>query len=298
MSELRGGATVEVKDVPAQGPAHAPLGGERGSGNERGSDAGNGGGRGTIARIASWMGKPGVGLFLLGAALAFGVLGASDRLGAALRTMRQTNTITVKGVAEMDLTSDRGSWTGKVRARATNLPEAYASLERSSDALRSFVISCGVANDLITAGSVSIARVMKRDANGNETNQLEAYVLTQSLSVNSTDVRVIRQIANDATALIKKGFEVESGEPVFKVSTLEQAKLQLLEQATANAHERAKTLARGSGNSVGKLASASQGVFQILSRGSTSSNDWGGEYDTSAIEKTARVVVTLDYAVE
>ena len=59
---------------------------------------------------------------------------------------------------------------------------------------------------------------------------------------------------------------------------------------------RAQTLARGSGSAVGGLVSASQGVFQIVSRGSTSSSDYG-EYDTGAIEKTARVVVTLEYAV-
>lgn len=272
--------------------------GSSGGGLGSGGSDGDGAGRGAIARIAAWMGKPGAGLFLLGAALAFGVLGASERLGSALRTMRQDNSIRVKGVAEMDLTSDRGTWNGKVRARAATLPDAYAALERSMDALRSFVVSSGVANDLITVASVEIGREMKRDSKGNSTNEVETFVLTQTLGFTSTNVQVVRGIANDATALIKQGVEVESGDPVFKVSTLEEAKMRLLEQATANAFERAQTLARGSGNSIGKLASASQGVFHILARGSTSSSEWGGEYDTSTIEKTARVVVTLDYAVE
>lgn len=295
MSEARGGSSVEVKDVRASevaAVAHegdARIGGGTGGGRRR---------RGTIARVASWMGKPGVGLFLLGAALAFGVLGASDRLGTALRTMRQVNSISVKGVAEMNLTSDRGSWWGTVRARAGTLPEAYAALERSTDALRAFVISAGIPSDAITIASVSISRQMKRDEKGNPTNEVETFVLTQGLGITSPNVQVVRQIANDATALIKQGVEVESNDPVFKVSTLEDAKLRLLEQATANALERAKTLARGSGNSVGKLANASQGTFQILARGSTSSNEWSGEYDTTTIEKTARVVVTLDYTVD
>jgi uncharacterized protein len=272
--------------------------GSSGGGFGSGGGDGDGAGRSVIARIAAWMGKPGAGLFLLGAALAFGVLGASERLGSALRTMRQDNSIRVKGVAEMDLTSDRASWSGKVRASRATLPEAYVALEQSTDALRAFVISAGIANDLITVSSVTIARVMKRDSEGNATNDVDAYVLTQSLGLTSSDVRVVRQIANDATALIRQGVEVESGDPVFKVSTLEDAKMRLLEQATANAFERAQTLARGSGNSIGKLASASQGVFHILARGSTSSSEWGGEYDTSTIDKTARVVVTLDYTVE
>lgn len=272
--------------------------GSSGGGDLGGAASGDESNRGVIAHIASWMGKPGVGLFLLGAALAFGVLGASERLGSALRTMRQDNAIRVKGVAEMDLTSDRASWSGKVRASASTLPEAYVALERSTDALRAFVINAGIANDLVTVSSVTIAREMKRDSKGNATNEIDSYVLTQSLGITSSNVQVVRQIANDATALIRQGVEVESGDPVFKVSTLEEAKIRLLEQATANAFERARTLAHGSGNSIGKLASASQGPFHILARGSTSSSEWGGEYDTSTIEKTARVVVTLDYTVE
>jgi hypothetical protein len=272
--------------------------GSSGGGLGSGGSDGDGAGRGVIARIAAWMGKPGAGLFLLGAALAFGVLGASERLGSALRTMRQDNSIRVKGVAEMDLTSDRATWHGKVRARAATLPEAYAALERSMDALRAFVIESGIPNDIITVASVDIGRERKRDARGVETNEVEAFVLTQTLGFTSPSVQVVRTIANDATALIRQGVEVESGDPVFKVSTLEESKMELLGKATANAFERAQTLARGSGNSIGKLASASQGVFHILARGSTSSSEWGGEYDTSTIEKTARVVVTLDYTVE
>jgi len=226
------------------------------------------------------------------------VLGASDRLGTALRTMRQDNAIRVKGVAEMDLTSDRGTWFGTVRARAATLPDAYAELEKSAAALRAFVTGRGIANDLISIGSVSITREMKRDEKGNATNEVERFALSQSLGFTSPNVLVVRDIANDATALIKQGVEVESGAPIFKVSTIEDAKLKMLEQATTNAYERAKTLARGSGNSVGKLANASQGTFQILARGSTNSSEWGGEYDTSTIDKIARIVVTLDYTVE
>lgn len=300
MSESRGGASVEVKSVEARDAvaSESARRAEARAAGGGGGDRGRGRDRSTISRIASWMAKPGVGLFLLGAALAFGVLGASDRLGTALRTMRQDNAIRVKGVAEMDLTSDRGTWFGTVRARAATLPDAYAELEKSAAALRAFMTGRGIADDLISIGSVSITREMKRDEKGNATNEVERFALSQSLGFTSPNVLVVRDIANDATALIKQGVEVESGAPIFKVSTIEDAKLKMLEQATTNAYERAKTLARGSGNSVGKLANASQGTFQILARGSTNSSEWGGEYDTSTIDKIARIVVTLDYTVE
>ncbi|MEY3022054.1 MAG: hypothetical protein RIS86_1252, partial [Planctomycetota bacterium] len=91
--------------------------------------------------------------------------------------------------------------------------------------------------------------------------------------------------------------EIDSGSPSFTVSTIEEEKLALLERATANAHERAKTIARGSGGRPGRLVSASQGVFQIVAVGSTDSSDWG-RYDTGTIGKTARCVVTLEYAID
>jgi hypothetical protein len=272
----------------------------KGSGQEAGSSEfmqGPGASAGIVTRVARWISTPGAGVFLLGATLAFAVLGASDQIGRAVRTFKQDNVIRVKGVAELDIASDRAVWWGTVRAGAATLPEAYAELEKSVAALRSFVVSRGIPADLVTLAAVDIAKVYRRDEKGNATNDIESYRLSQQLGFGSPNVQVVREIANGATALIKDGFEIESGAPTYKVSSIEKTKLELLEQATANAYERAQTLARGSSSSVGRLVSAAQGVYQIVARGSTSSSDYG-EYDTSSIEKTARVVVTLEYEVK
>ena len=73
--------------------------------------------------------------------------------------------------------------------------------------------------------------------------------------------------------------------------------LQLIEQGTANARERAALLVDGSGGRLGALVSASQGAFDIVCAGSAEF-DGNGSYDTSCIDKEARVVVTLEYAVD
>ena len=262
-----------------------------------GNSDGGGNTGGIMSRIGRWIATPGAGIFLLGATLAFAVLGASDQLGRSLRTMKQDNVIRVKGVAELEVTSDRATWWGTVRARAATLPEAYAQLENSTTALKTFIAAKGVPDSAITVASVDIAREFRRDEKGNATNAVENYILTRQVGVNTTSVQTVRELANGATALIKDGVEVESGTPHFTVSTIEKTKLDLLEKATANAYERAQTLARGSASTVGPLVSASQGVYQIVSRGSTSSSDYG-EYDTVSIDKTARVVVTLEYGVK
>ena len=165
-------------------------------------------------------------------------------------------------------------------------------------ALRAFVLAKGFKESELSVGSVSISKVYRRDEKGNTTNELEAYVLSQDLGVRSSSLELLRDAANGVTgALVKQGFESSTSAPSFTVSTIEKTKLDLLEKATANAYERAQTLARGSGSGVGSLVSAAQGVYQIVARGQTSSSDYG-EFDTSSIEKTARVVVTLEYGVE
>jgi hypothetical protein len=57
------------------------------------------------------------------------------------------------------------------------------------------------------------------------------------------------------------------------------------------------TLAEKGKGKVGALMSAQQGVFQITQRNSTDTSSYG-MYDTSTIEKTAKAIVTLEYAIE
>ncbi|MEY5061254.1 MAG: hypothetical protein RIS45_1175 [Planctomycetota bacterium] len=274
-------------------PTVGETGGAEGAGKMNGGVQ-----RGVVSRVGGWIATPGAGIFLLGATLAFAVLGASDQLGRAMKSMKQENIIRVKGVAEIDVKSDRGSWWTTVSGRAATLAEADAGRERAMAALRAFVLAKGFKESELEIDSVSISKVYRRDEKGNATNELEAYVLSQSLGVRSTSLETLRAASNEVTgALVKQGFESSTGAPSFTVSTIEQTKLDLLEKATANAYERAQTLARGSGSGVGGLVSAAQGVYQIVARGSSASSDYG-EFDTSAIDKTARVVVTLEYSVE
>jgi hypothetical protein len=97
--------------------------------------------------------------------------------------------------------------------------------------------------------------------------------------------------------LVKEGVELNVAAPQFYVSDLHDTKLELLGRATDDAYRRAVTLARNSHGKVGALTSAQQGVFQITARHSTDTSGYG-LYDTTSIEKTAKAVVTLDYAIE
>lgn len=65
----------------------------------------------------------------------------------------------------------------------------------------------------------------------------------------------------------------------------------MIAAATKDARNAALQFATDSGSQVGSISDASQGVFQIFASGSD-------EDDPTAINKTARVVTTVTYALQ
>lgn len=249
-------------------------------------------GAGPVRLIAS----NGFGMFMLGIALALGGAFASQSVARAIVASRNASSIRVKGSASVDLRADSARWGTTVTARGSTLPAAYESLARDVARVQGFLATAGFGAEEAKPAAVATTTVMRKDAKGKETSAVETYVLTQAINVLTSKVDAVADASRNVTALIRDGVDVASGTPQYLVSNIEASKVGLLEQATRNAMERAGTLAAGSNSSVGSLLSASQGVIQIVERGTTGSSDYG-EYDTRTIEKTMRVVVSLEYAV-
>lgn len=238
----------------------------------------------------------GFGMFMLGIALALGGAFASQSVAKAIITSRSASSIKVKGSASIDLRADSARWVTTVTCRGTTLQAAYASLSKDMQRLQKFMSTNTFTEAEAKTGPVASFTLMGKDAKGNNTNKIEFYQLTQTMEVLSPKVEAVATAARNVTQLIQDGVDVASGQPAYLVSSLDSTKVDLLDKATRSAMERAETLARGSGSSVGALISANQGVIQVVERGTTGSSDYG-EYDTRTIEKTLRAVVSLEYAV-
>ena len=245
-----------------------------------------------------WISTSGFGMLALGAALALGFAYASQSVSRAMIAMRTASTIKVKGTASIDLTSDRAVWQGFVTARGTTLPEAFAKLSANTQRLQKFIVDAGFDAGEITVDAASTEMTYARDLKGNQTSRIENYVLTQGVSVGSGKVTAVKTLSERVTDLIRDGVEVRSTNAQFLLTNPDGVKQDLLAEATRNAYERANTLAKGSGSSVGALQSASQGVIKILARGQVDNGEYGRDYDTSSIAKTMRAVVSLEYAIE
>ncbi len=232
------------------------------------------------------------------AILSLGLIVSALIGGRALEKMRSaTDGVTVKGVAEKDITSDLATWRGQISVRADDPVDGYDKIQKHLTTTMNFLLQHGVTGEAIEEGTINASAHYKRDAKGHTTSEIESHTLTQTFTVTTTDVALAKRLAKESTQLIRQGIAFRSYPPSFYYTKLEDLKLDLLERAADNAKLRAERLARSSGNRVANIISASQGIFQITQPNSTETASWG-MYDTSTIEKKVRAVVTMRYRTE
>jgi hypothetical protein len=205
-------------------------------------------------------------------------------------------TITVKGYAELPIVSDRAEWSTRIVARDADRTRGYAALSQQRDRLLQYLADFGFEGANVAMGPVDIEPNFARDAKGNLTHTIENYEITQRFSIASDDVKAVSRTARDAGDLIREGIELNSTAPSYLYTKLDATKLKLLGEATANGRQRAQLLVAGSGNRLGPLRSASQGVFQITPAFSTEVSSYG-ENDTTSLNKVIKAVVTVEYAI-
>ena len=228
------------------------------------------------------------------AILSLGLIVSALIGGRALEKMRSSaDGVTVKGVAEKEITSNLGTWRGQISVRASDPVDGYDKIQLNFTATMNFLLNQGITEEAIEEGTINVSTHFKRDAKGNTTTEIESYTLTQIFTVTTTDVALAKRLAKESTQLLRQGIAFRSFPPSFYYTKLEDLKLDLLERAADNA----KRLAKSSGNRVANIISASQGIFQITQPNSTETSSWG-MYDTDTIEKKVRAVVTMRYRTE
>jgi len=205
-------------------------------------------------------------------------------------------TICVKGLAERRVVSDIAVWQCTVMARDAALAEAFYGLERGEKAVLEYLLKRGVKKESVEISPVGTKVIYKKTnpASGEDHGTVDSYVLERSFGIKTSDVKMASSISSGITSLIKDGIEISSDNPRYYCSGIEKVKLELLEDAAANAFERAVRISGKKRNAPFSVIRAEQGVFQITSPDSTDTSDYG-VYDTSSVEKCVKSVVTMEY---
>lgn len=236
---------------------------------------------------------------ILGILLALGfIISAWILSHTAKQIATSRESITVKGTAEKAVKADKALWSITVSARGDTTATALPLLQQQVQQVRQQLI----ASKLVPASQLqqydwTSEPVYQRDSDGGE-SYIVGYTLSQRLGVVFNDVSIPAKLNNQINQLIVNGLPIEKNETQYLVSNIENIKLSLIAAATQNAHDRALQFAKSGNVTVGSMRSASQGVFQINAPLSSGDDDSGGEYNTSTIDKVARVVVTVNYGIQ
>jgi len=238
------------------------------------------------------------GFIPFGLILALGVVISTYLVTDALRDIRMSHQIIkVRGYAETAVESDLAIWQMTVKARDKEMAAAYTVLAEHREKVLSFLRENEVAAEAISVRAVSVNERRRRTENGYETNEIEFFELSQKIEVKSQEVQNISKLSTEIAALIGEGIALSSGMPSYYYTRVNELKGELLIAATQDARERAKTLAEGSGVSLGALRAARQGVFSVRAADASGISEKSTD-DVSSISKKVTALVTVDYAMK
>lgn len=210
---------------------------------------------------------------------------------------RGDQTITVTGSARKRITSDLVVWKSAISYQAPVLSDAYRSLSEAVPKVKAYLVGKGIPENQITVSAISSQTLHGRNSDGTESSEITGYSLRQELSVRSTEVEKIAQIAREATELINQGILIESMAPEYLYTKLGDLKIEMLAEAAKDAKVRAEQIAQSTGSSIGSVRTARMGVLQITAADSNEVSDYGMN-DTTSLEKDITAVVNIGFAVD
>ena len=233
-------------------------------------------------------------LAILGVCLAIGLIFAA----LISTTNLSKDSISVTGSAYEIVKSDSANWTFTIKSKEANKLQAYKKIQEQLPVVEQYIISKGFTKDQIELKLMNNYESYKSNPNGSVSNIVEYYTYEQPIKISSKDVEKIKEIATSYQELTEKGVNISSyEEPQYHYSKLADLKVKLLQQATTDAKNRAKSMLKSNHNRLGKIRSAKMGVFQITPVDSNDVSD-SGYNDLSSIEKKVTAVANITFAIK
>jgi hypothetical protein len=230
--------------------------------------------------------------------LAVGVALAGWFIGNGfVRSRTADRYVSVKGVSERDVVANMALWPLRFVSTDDNLARAQQKFDESKQAVLAFL-----GKHAIDAGSVELQNFDVTDILANpyrsEGTVTSRYIISGTLMVRVEDPTLVQKASQDLGSLVQSGVVFSSqggygGGPTYLFTQLNDLKPQMIAEATASAREAAEQFANDSDSELGPIRTASQGVFQILPRDRAP-----GVSEESQLNKTVRVVTTVEYALE
>ncbi len=241
--------------------------------------------------------RPHLAGMVAGLFLACGLVLAAMLVTRAWVRIADAASITVTGSARRNVVSDFIVWRATFTVTAPTLIEAQRRLREDRDRIAAFIAAAGVTNSQFAPVVITEVLGQDRQRNGQDETTSQrtiAYKLQQPVEIHSAQVDRIMQLDRDSVALLESGVQLTPAVPEFIYTRAADAKVEMLGEATQDAHSRAEQISGKGGRRLGGLRSAKMGVFQIAPIYSNETT-WEGRNDTTSRDKTITAVVSATF---
>ena len=226
---------------------------------------------------------------ILAIIVSLGLASSGYFVGNGIKYFRNFDrSVEVKGLAEQTVKSDLATWGINFAVSGDTLAPLNKTISQNQKLVTDFLLQNGFKQQDIQQGTIS---VIDNWANqyGNNNEKLPHYQISNSVSVTTSNVDLVAKVSQNAGELVNQGVIVNNNSISYFYNSLNTIKATMLDQATQNAKQAAETFAKNTGSQVGKIKSASQGVFTI------SSPDGAIVNDTQNISKKLRIVTSIQF---
>ena len=227
-----------------------------------------------------WFGTAGI--------LAAGLIAGGYLLGdGLLRAKDAERAVTVRGLAERNVTADLATWTISYSATSNSLAEAQGKVRADTQAIEAFFKELGFPADALQPTGANVSSY---------TNEgLTTFTVRQRLALRTTDVARAQKAVARQFDLVGRGVFLEEGSGMaYTFTKLNDIKPEMVAEATKDARSAAEQFAEDSNSGVGKIKDATQGYFEIEAR----DGDAGGWGMADSPYKKVRVVTTVSFSLD
>lgn len=226
-----------------------------------------------------WLGTAGV--------LSLGLVAGGYLLGdGLLRAKEADRSVTVRGLAERDVTANLATWTISYASSSIHLSEAQAKVRRDTDTIQAFFKELGFPEEALQPTGANVSSYTD--------NGVTKYTVRQRLALRSDNIELARKAVSRQFDLVDKGVFVEEGSGMsYSFTDLNKIKPEMVAEATRDARAAAEQFAQDSGTEVGAIREATQGYFTIEAR----DGEAGGWGVADSPFKKVRVVTTINFSI-
>ncbi len=197
--------------------------------------------------------------------IALSIVIASAFIAFGLFNVTATDrTVTVRGLSEHEYDADFAVWPMKFSVSGNDLAVVRDDITNKLNIVSAYLDRFGFAEDEITIKEASVTDALSNYYSANDAPF--RYIAEITVFVRSSNVEVVKTALASSLDLIGQGIALRNeydSQVQYLFTKLNDVKPQMIAEATENAREAAEQFAIDSGSEVGKIVSASQGLFSI-----------------------------------